>query len=66
MAAKMKKTDIPKKPDTLQAKVPSHISMSEPERFEKVRQVFARRGLPNLSLSAILRIVLDEFTKAGK
>ena len=64
--AKIKKTDCIKKPDSLQAKTPGHISMSEPERFEKVRQVFAKRGLPNLSLSAMLRIVLDEFTKAGK
>jgi hypothetical protein len=37
------------------------INMYDPERFPKLREAFARRGLGHLQLSSMLRIALDEW-----
>ena len=38
------------------------LHITEPERFAKMREAFEARGLGMLSLSAMVRIALDEWT----
>jgi hypothetical protein len=37
------------------------VNIIDPERFTKIRVEFAKRGLVDLSLSAMMRIVMDEW-----
>ncbi len=40
------------------------ISLADTKRFPAIRTAFAGRGLGHLSLSAMLRIVMDEWIAA--
>lgn len=39
------------------------LNLQDDERFPKIREVFERRGLRQLSLSAMVRILIDEWLK---
>jgi hypothetical protein len=40
------------------------IHMSEPDRFAAIRKAFEARGLNDLCLTAMVRIVFDEWLKS--
>ena len=42
------------------------LNLIDPERFTAIRKTFVGRGALGLSLSAMVRIVLDEWLDANK